>query len=402
LRIAFVHSTDFPARLASVVQVVQMCRAFSALGHQVTLFSPRLPECASEAAALAAAHEIFGSGPPFEVEFVPRVRVAGRLEVLGTVKGTLAALRKHSLDLIYSRNPWTVAFLSRLGVPYVFEAHEEYAHKRSRVLDILLRRMIVRHSRHPSCALVVTISEALRGIWQGYGLPEAKLLAAHDGVDLSLFDRSLTQTEARARLATMPGAPRLTDVRGADRRLLVVYAGMIRPECGLDLVLAAAREFRHMDFVLVGGSPEEVAPWRAETVKRALSNVFFAGRVPHREVPLWLAAADILLAMWTWRVRHIRGFSPLKLFEYMAAERLIVCPAFPTVREVVEDGREAILFEPERLDGLLTALGQAQAAMEDPRMPRAAREKVERDYTWQARCRRILDAVAARTGGPMA
>lgn len=36
----------------------------------------------------------------------------------------------------------------------------------------------------------------------------------------------------------------------------------------------------------------------------------------------------------------------------MAAQRLIVGPAFPTVLEVLEDGRDAILLEPDDADAM--------------------------------------------------
>ena len=100
-----------------------------------------------------------------------------------------------------------------------------------------------------------------------------------------------------------------------------------------------------MRFIIVGGTPAGNGS-RSESDRetRNIQNVRLTGRVPHREIPQWLASADILLMMWTWKVSTIRVCSPMKLFEYMAAKRLIVGPAFPTVLEVMEDGRDAILL----------------------------------------------------------
>ena len=39
--------------------------------------------------------------------------------------------------------------------------------------------------------------------------------------------------------------------------------------------------------------------------------------------------------------------SPLKLYEYMAAGRAILAPSSVNILEVLEDGRNAVLFDPE-------------------------------------------------------
>lgn len=387
LRIGYVHSTDFPSVDANVVQVVQMCRAFAACGNSVTLFIPRAGQFSTDQEARAAAREMFGGELPFEIRFVARQRLLGRLEALGTVAGTLRALQRTPLDLIYTRNPWTVLFLPRARVPYVFEAHEERIHLRSRFLNSFLRSSIVKNSRKPSCVKIVAISKALADIWKGFGVPEAKLLDAHDGVELDLFDPTLTREQARETLGI------------SSRKPLVVYAGAMKNDRGIDLMLAAAKQLPDLDFSLVGGKDHELARWKAEAESMNVSNVHFPGRVSHREIPGWLAAADILLMMWTWRVPTIRGCSPMKLFEYMAAQRLIVGPAFPTVCEVMESGKEGILFEPDSLDGLIAALRTARSKLGDDAMPQAARKKVAEDYTWQARAQKILDALGERNNG---
>ena len=392
MRIGYVHSTDFPTVDANVVQVVQMCRGFASFGHEVTLFIPRAATYASDKDALAEAHQLFGGELPFKIEFVPRVRLFGRLEMLGTVKGTLAAIRRTPLDLVYTRNPWTVAFLPRAGVPYVFEAHEERVHVRSALLNRLLRGIIVRNSRKPSCVLIVAISRALADIWHGFGVPREKLTHAHDAVELSLFDIGLSKDAARSELSAIHPSSFILH----PSRPLVVYTGALKTDRGIDLMLSAAQALPELDFYFVGGKEDEIAFWRGEVTRLNLANAFFPGRVPHREIPLWLAAADILLMMWTWQVPTIRGCSPMKMFEYMAARRLIVGPAFPTVCEVLEDGRDALLFEPDNQAALIDALRTAVPRVNDPTLPAAAYAKVARDYTWTARCRHILSELEKR------
>jgi glycosyltransferase involved in cell wall biosynthesis len=384
VKLGYVHSVPYPSLDANVVQVVQMCRAFAQCGHEVTLFIPRARRFDSDEAARAAAREFYAGDLPFRVEFVKDVQVFGRLKMLGSVRSTLAAIRCAKPDLVYTRNPWTTCFLPRAGVPFVFEAHEERVHLRSRSLDRYLRRAIVRAARGPSCVMVVAISDALRKIWQEFGVPSEKLISAHDGVEIGMFDPKMSAAEAQAKLGIQ------------NTRPLVVYTGALKTDRGVDQMLEAARALPELELCLVGGKDEEIAHWRKEAQRLGLSNARFAGRVPHREIPLWLAAADVLLMMWTSRVPTIRGCSPMKMFEYMAAQRLIVGPAFPTIEEVFENGMDAILFEPDNPAALISALREALSKRSDPAMPKAARTKVEHKYTWQTRAEKILGEIKAR------
>ncbi|MBK6764922.1 MAG: glycosyltransferase family 4 protein [bacterium] len=381
MRIAYVHSRAFPSVDANVVQVVQMCRSFARLGHDVTLFIPRHADCATDDAALTRARELLGSELGFRVVFVPRRKILGRFEVLGSVRGTLEALRQHPQNLIYSRNPWSVAFLGKTGVPFVWEAHEEHVHKRSRVLSWYLERMIVRASRRPELIKVVAISGALAKVWEGYGIPSGKLLTAHDGVDLALFGDPLPKPTARKQLGL-----------AVDRRV-IMYTGTLRADRGVALMLESARRIPEADFILIGGTPDEVAHWQSEAARAGHGNVRFTGKIPHRDVPLWLSAADILLPMRTWQESNVRVCSPMKLFEYMAAKRLIVGPAFPTVLEVIADGEHALLFKPDDIAAMESALRAGLVLVDDPALPRRAYETVAQRYTWESRCRLILDSL---------
>ncbi|MBL0062444.1 MAG: glycosyltransferase [bacterium] len=146
----------------------------------------------------------------------PRKKILGRMEVLGSVSSTLEALKKHPQDLIYSRNPWSVAFLTRTGVPFIWEAHEEHVHKRSKFLGAILQWLIVRTSKKPQMVKVVAISDALSKVWEGYGVPRDKLLTAHDGVDLKLFGTVMDKSDARKVLGI------------TNNKKVIVYTGALR------------------------------------------------------------------------------------------------------------------------------------------------------------------------------
>jgi glycosyltransferase involved in cell wall biosynthesis len=77
--------------------------------------------------------------------------------------------------------------------------------------------------------------------------------------------------------------------------------------------------------------------------------------------------------------------SPLKLFEYMAAGRPIVASDLPSIREILTDGRNALLVDPGNSQALTAAVRRLE---EDPALGgQLARQALEdvRQYTWERR-----------------
>jgi glycosyltransferase involved in cell wall biosynthesis len=87
--------------------------------------------------------------------------------------------------------------------------------------------------------------------------------------------------------------------------------------------------------------------------------------------------------------------SPLKVFEYMAAGKAIVCSDLPVLREVLEHERTALLVPPDDRDAWVGAL--VRLARDVPFrhcLGAAARRELEDKYTWQRRAQRVLEGIA--------
>jgi glycosyltransferase involved in cell wall biosynthesis len=84
-------------------------------------------------------------------------------------------------------------------------------------------------------------------------------------------------------------------------------------------------------------------------------------------------------------------FSPLKLYEYMAAGLAVAASKLGQIAEVIEDGIDGLLCQPDDAAALATALLNLRA---DPalrrRLASAARQKVLRHNSWDAIALRIL------------
>jgi glycosyltransferase involved in cell wall biosynthesis len=173
-----------------------------------------------------------------------------------------------------------------------------------------------------------------------------------------------------------------------------VFAGTLRPWHGTETI---ARAWRLLGaaappLVVAGDGPgrELLEPVAAE----------ITGFLPHSAVPAVLASAEIGLAPYAADAPDY--FSPLKLFEYLAAGLATVAGNLPGVVDVV-DGRSAVVIAKGDAPALARSIARLAADPDERiRLGRAGRALVAARHTWQQRAESILDSVANLTGGAVA
>lgn len=177
-----------------------------------------------------------------------------------------------------------------------------------------------------------------------------------------------------------------------DADPVAVFAGSLRPWHGIDAIVEAWRLLGASapSLLIIGDGPARVLlDGLGATV---------TGAVPPGEIPALLAQADIGLAPYT--ANAPRYFSPLKVFEYLAAGLATVVADLPAITAVVDTDTAVVIPA-----GDAVALADAVAVLcADPErrasLGRNARALVAAEHTWRHRARRILDAASelATTG----
>jgi len=126
-------------------------------------------------------------------------------------------------------------------------------------------------------------------------------------------------------------------------------------------------------------------------------NITFTGFVPNSDLPLYQAAADVLLMPYGRSIMGSSGTadsasvaSPMKMFEYMAAGRAIVSVDLPVIREVLNE-KNALFCEPDVLDDWKAKI---KSLLLDAERRTALGIQARRDvegYTWIERGRKIVE-----------
>ena len=376
MRIAYISGSVIPSRFANGVHVMRMCGAFAALGHEVSLIVPECKRPVIETMGEDGVHGFYGVGSDFEILRVPDYRFRGGFVATGRSAARLA--RQIGADLVFARSIAGAYFALRLGMEVVYETHFPDGRRR-RLSGYLARRV----TSSPRLGGLVVISEPLRRHFLDAGVPGHLILRLPDGADAP-------RTEAR---------PALGEIAGRSR-LRVGYVGHLYPGRGVDLILALARRAPWADFDLVGGLEEDIERWRRPAEE--LANVTFHGFVAPAETDGYRLSFDVLIAPYQDKVAisstgsadTAAWMSPLKIFEYMACARPIVCSDLPVLREVLSHEHNALLCSPGDASDWLGALERLRADPDLRRLLAAnARADFETRYSWRGRARRILGHV---------
>jgi glycosyltransferase involved in cell wall biosynthesis len=383
MKIAVVAPTSLPARRANTVQVMKMTQALAEIGHQVRLAVPGEPP-ASQAWPILAHH--YGLGREFPVEWLP---AHPRLRSYDFGVRAVRWARRWKADLLFTRHPQTAALGSLLGIPTLLEVHDL---PKGRFGPILLRRFLAGRGARRLALITHALAQDLR---TRYPIPEAAdfIRIAPDGVDLDRFAGLPDPRPARQALSrkglSLPVSP---------ESFIAGYTGHLYQGRGTELLLDLAARLPEMTFLCVGGEPDDVIRVHDWISALGLANVVLTGFVPNAELPTYQAACDVLLAPYQRRVAASSGgdiaryLSPLKVFEYLACGRAILCSDLPVLREVLHDGN-ALLLPPEDAGAWMAAL---EGLRRDPARRAALGAQARQDvtqYTWQARAARVLEGL---------
>jgi glycosyltransferase involved in cell wall biosynthesis len=178
------------------------------------------------------------------------------------------------------------------------------------------------------------------------------------------------------------------------RDMDVFYAGKLSTRKGIDDLIRALRFLPGVRCWIAGGSDDEVETLRAQAEDEGVADrVTLLGFVAPGEVRRLYARARVGVCPLPRGVSRTseRYTSPMKILNMMALGTPVVATDLPSVREMLDHGRTALLAPPSNPRAFATAI---RKLLDDrvlaSKLARAAREEVE-TYTWGERARRLHD-----------
>lgn len=367
-RIAYLSIARLPSRTANSIHVMRMCQAMAEQGLEVTLYAPAFPVSELEEIS-ASLFDYYGINKNFRIKQYWWPSFKGRSSIYSSLVSLHTLLS--GADLVYARDLKSAVFCCKLGKSVVYEAHSPLSPDNQLFKNLLTSKHLKR---------LVVISEALRKIFIEKS-PEIadRIVVAHDAADIEELTSSKSNLEGK--------------------RIRVGYVGHLYRGRGIDLIIELAKACPWADFDIVGGMESDIAYWKEFSGSQA--NINFHGHLPYNLAAEIRQNCDILLAPFARKLEVSGGgtdtsgwMSPMKIFEYMASGKAIICSDLPVLREILEHEITALFCEAEEVASWIAAM---QKLRDDPtliaRLGRQAREQQIDHYTWSSRAKAVLSGL---------
>jgi glycosyltransferase involved in cell wall biosynthesis len=380
MRIAYICADPgipvFGCKGASI-HVQSVIRELLRLGHEVELFATRLGgEPPSDLQAVSI-HPLptLPKGIGLEAQQArEQAALSANLEL------RIALENAPALDLIYERySLWSYTGMElarQQQIPGVLEVNapliaEQTAH---RGLILESRAEWVASQAFGAATVLVAVSEDVAAYLHRFPSTQGRVHVVPNGVDPTRF--------LREPLGARP-----------DPRFTVGFVGTMKPWHDLPTLLQAFASF-HQDvpqsrLLLIGDGPLLVPMQSLAATLGIGAVVEFTGAVPPEQIPGYLAAMDVAIA--PYGADQACYFSPLKVYEYMAARLPVIGSAVGQLKTVITEEQTGCLYAPGQAEALRTALLNLACQPElRQKLGDKARHQVEHHHSWQRVVQTIL------------
>ena len=395
LKSYYIANTRIPTEKANGYQIFQMCQAFIEAGENIELLYPnRKNDAVLENQTAENYYQLRKPIPRSKIWSLDLLWVSNNrlfqffFNLINSLTFALFLsfyLKKNQFKIkfIYIRDLHLFFFLRiflsrKILDTFIFEVHS--------LPESTLKKWW--HCLHLSkIKRIVTMTENLKTILLHSGISPGNIIIEHDAVDIDFFKTNLSRHQAREILGIIPEA------------IICSYVGKFHTngmEKGIPEIIEAAKfvlqASPNVVFYFVGGPLDRIPYYLALIKKYDLpkGQFIFIEKRPINEVPLFLAASNILLMPHPKNNFYAYCVSPLKLFEYMSSDRPIVASSLPAIQEILEDHQNALLAvagDARSIAEKITLL--IQDSNLGQRLSQNALKKVQ-NYTWNNRAKRIL------------
>jgi glycosyltransferase involved in cell wall biosynthesis len=365
MNIVAIAGSTIPSDTANSLQVMKACQALVQIGHEVILIVPSSKNTSVDL------QKHYGLQTDFPIEWF-----SSSSRRMFTWDAVRRARALHA-ELIYSWFPQSSVFGLLRKLPVIFEIHIQPTGFFGSFWHRLFANINGRKRLASITRALVDILE--RDFHTHFHSDE--VVIAPNGVDLERF-------------ASLPDPVTARHQIGLREAPTVMCTGHLYAGRGAELFLSLAKSLPQTQFVWVGGRPDDISVWKQRVES---DNVTFTGFIPNWDLPLYQAAADILLMPYSRSIMGSSGSadsaavaSPMKMFEYMAAGRAIISSDLPVIREILNE-QNAVFCSPDKLENWrleIESLIHNETRRNE--LGNQARRDVE-GYTWVARAKTIMN-----------
>ncbi|MGQ4648633.1 glycosyltransferase [Lyngbya aestuarii] len=357
------------------IHVQEVIRSLLRQGAQVELFATRLGGDPPAGLETVAVHEL-PAIPKGEQAVREQAALSANLDL------RLALEREAPFDLVYERySLWSftaMEYARSVGITGLLEVNAPLIEEQEKYRGLSDRTSAERVAKgvFSTATALIAVSEEIKTYLKGYPGVGQRVHVIPNGVNPDRFPSNITPS-----LPASPGT------------FTVGFVGTLKPWHGLPVLVKAFdrlyQQCSETRLLIVGDGPER-ENLLADLLARGLLNAaYLTGAVAPSEIPGLLASMTVAVAPYPAQTDFY--FSPLKVYEYMAAELPVVASHIGQLKSLIEDKTNGLLVPPGNPIALATALDRLR---QDSNLAnclgQAARKTMRQNHTWDAVTQRIL------------
>ena len=336
-KLHYITYQTFPADTANSLQTVSNLKYFVKNNYEVSLYFPlREKNSSSDLEIIQKKYKfneiinIFGTSHPYpfgKLYFFEKFfyHSSHFLWARKISKNFTEAQNKG--DYFLTRSDWVLYFLSKKNLNIIFECHQ-YSK---------LRNYIFKKVSNFGNVKIIFLNELIQ---KEFNLSTQKTLILASGVDLELFQN-------------------ISKNRKIENKIVFV-GNLLRfgKQRNLENILSVFQNLKEFSLTIVGGPTSESNKLINITRELNLSNVTIKGRLNREETIDEIISSSYGLLINS-DDKHSRLFtSPLKYFEYLAANLKVIAVDFPS-HNLLPEQKNIYYFDNENLDSLKESIFRA-------------------------------------------
>ena len=319
MRICYLSNSAIPSSVASAIQIVKMCEAFSELNNEVILITTNL---------IKKKRNIFEY---YNVKYrfiFMRIKMfktfpLGFKYYLFSIFSIYESL-KYNPEIYITRNFFTCFLLVLLRKKIIMELHHDLGIE-SRIVRFLVKNFKFLNSKHIK-----------------------KIVAITKGVKDEYVNKKIINENKIIILPSGSSIKKRFEFSNKKKFFKIGYFGSLYKSRGLDLIRRLAKIDNKNEYYLYGNF-DKLNNFK---FKNSIKNLHLKNYVPYKDIPKNLSKMDILLMPYVSSITaagdvgdNTKFTSPLKLFDYLSVGKIILCSDFQVLKEVIDDKKNAIFIK---------------------------------------------------------
>jgi len=231
--------------------------------------------------------------------------------------------------------------------------------------------------------IIITLTDGLKKmVTDRYGVPGSKIYVFESGSNTD-HCQPMDSNQCRRTLGLH------------ERKHYIAFVGVLYAHQGIDTLIDATPEILSENpetVFLIGGGGPMAEVWQEKVREKGNDSAFqFVGVVSYEQLPVFINTADICVAPFSGN----RGeASPLKLFDYMACGKPVVCSDIPSIRRLSRACGGIVSVPPDDSKALAsTIISLLRNDTRRQKLGEAGRKYVEEHNSWRIIVRKLLDVI---------